>query len=85
MIYLMIVSLKETLKAWSKWKRSWVILQSTMHPGKDNRSAVSRDNAHYPHVGLFKMYSRWIWGVFNIQNQSDRGHKLMLFMLQNKD
>ena len=31
------------------------------------------------------MFSRWIWGIFNIQIQSDRGHKLMLFMFQNKD
>ena len=37
------------------------------------------------HIGLFKMFSRWIWGIFNIQIQSDRGHKLMLFMFQNKD
>ena len=36
-------------------------------------------------IGLFKMFSRWIWGVFSIQIQSDRGHKLMLFMFQNKD
>ena len=36
-------------------------------------------------IGLFKMFSRWIWGIFNIQIQSDRGHKLMLFMFQNKD
>ena len=36
-------------------------------------------------IGLFKMFSRWIWGIFNIQIQSDRGHKLMLFMVQNKD
>ena len=36
-------------------------------------------------VGLFKMFSRWIWGIFNIQIQNDRGHKLMLFMFQNKD
>ena len=35
--------------------------------------------------GLFKMFSRWISGIFNIQIQSDRGHKLMLFMFQNKD
>ena len=27
----------------------------------------------------------WICGIFNIQIQSDRGHKLMLFMFQNKD
>ena len=31
------------------------------------------------------MFSRWIWGIFNIQIQSDRGQKLMLFMFQNKD
>ena len=31
------------------------------------------------------MFSRWIWGIFNIQIQSDRGYKLMLFMFQNKD
>ena len=31
------------------------------------------------------MFSRWIWGIFNIQIQSDRRHKLMLFMFQNKD
>ena len=31
------------------------------------------------------MFSRWIWNIFNIQIQSDRGHKLMLFMFQNKD
>ena len=31
------------------------------------------------------MFSRWIWGIFNIQIQSDRGHKLFLFMFQNKD
>ena len=36
-------------------------------------------------IGLFKMFSRWIWGIFNIQIQSHRGHKLMLFMVQNKD
>ena len=36
-------------------------------------------------IGLFKMFSRWIWGIFNIQIQSDRGHKSMLFMFQNKD
>ena len=36
-------------------------------------------------IGLFKMFSRWIWGIFNIQIQSDRGHKLTLFMFQNKD
>ena len=36
-------------------------------------------------IGLSKMFSRWIWGIFNIQIQSDRGHKLMLFMFQNKD
>ena len=38
---------------------------------------------HY--IGLFKMFSRWIWGIFNIQIQSDKRHKLMLFMFQNKD
>ena len=38
-----------------------------------------------PGIGLFKMFSRWIWGIFNIQIQSDRGHKLILFMFQNKD
>ena len=37
------------------------------------------------YISLFKMFSRWIWGIFNIQIQSDRGHKLMLFMVQNKD
>ena len=37
------------------------------------------------YIGLFKMFSRWIWGIFNIQIQTDRGHKLMLFMFQNKD
>ena len=31
------------------------------------------------------MFSRWIWGIFNIQIQSDRGHKLMLFSFQNTD
>ena len=31
------------------------------------------------------MFSRWIWGIFNIQSQSDRGHKLMLFKVQNKN
>ena len=31
------------------------------------------------------MFSRCIWGIFNIQIQRDRGHKLMLFMFQNKD
>ena len=31
------------------------------------------------------MFSRWIWGIFNIQIQGDRGHKLMLLMFQNKD
>ena len=36
-------------------------------------------------IGLFKMFSGWIWGIFNIQIQSDRGNKLMLFMFQNKD
>ena len=29
-------------------------------------------------IGLFKMFSLWIWGIFNIQIQSDRGHNLML-------
>ena len=38
-----------------------------------------------PYIGLFKMFSRWIWGIFNIQIQSDRGHKLRLFVFQNKD
>ena len=38
-----------------------------------------------PLIGLFKMFSRWIWGIFNIQIQSDRGHKLMLLIFQNKD
>ena len=38
-----------------------------------------------PSIGLFKMFSHWIWGIFNIQIQSDRGHKLMLYMFQNKD
>ena len=38
-----------------------------------------------PAIGLFKMFLRWIWGIFNIQIQSDRGHKLMLFMFQNKN
>ena len=36
-------------------------------------------------IGLFKMLSRWIWSIFNIQIQSDRGHKLMLLMFQNND
>ena len=36
-------------------------------------------------IGLFIMFSRWIWGIFNIQIQSDRMHKLILFMVQNKD
>ena len=36
-------------------------------------------------IGLFKMFSRWIWCIFNIQIQSDRGHTLMLFMFPNKD
>ena len=36
-------------------------------------------------IGLCKMFSRWIWGIFNIQIQRDRGHKLMIFMVQNKD
>ena len=31
------------------------------------------------------MFSCWIWGIFNIQIQSARGHNLMLFMFQNKD
>ena len=31
------------------------------------------------------MFSHWIWGIFNIQIQSDRKHKLMLFVFQNKD
>ena len=35
-------------------------------------------------IGLFKMFSHWIWGIFNIHIQSDRGHKIMLFMFQNK-
>ena len=39
--------------------------------------------AHY--IGLFKMFSLWIWGIFNIPIQSDRGQKLKLFMFQNKD
>ena len=29
------------------------------------------------------MFSRWIWGIFNIQIQSDRGHKLMSFKQDN--
>ena len=36
-------------------------------------------------IGPFKMFSCWIWGIFNIQIQSNRGHKVMLFMVQNKD
>ena len=36
-------------------------------------------------IGLFKMFSRWICYIFNIQIRSDRGHKLMLFIFQNKD
>ena len=36
-------------------------------------------------IVFFKIFSRWIWGIFNIQIQSDRGHTLMLFMFQNKD
>ena len=36
-------------------------------------------------IGLCKMFSRWILGIFNIQIQSDRGHKLMLVMFQDKD
>ena len=31
------------------------------------------------------MFSGWIWGIFNIQIQRDKGHKLMLFIFQNKD
>ena len=31
------------------------------------------------------MFSSWICGIFNIQIQSDSGHKLMLFMFKNKD
>ena len=31
------------------------------------------------------MFSRWIWGIFNIHIQSDREHKSMLFMFHNKD
>ena len=31
------------------------------------------------------MFSRWILGISNIQIQHNRGHKLMLFMFQNKD
>ena len=31
------------------------------------------------------MFSRWIWFIYNIQIQGDRGHKLMLFMFQNKN
>ena len=36
-------------------------------------------------IGIFKMFLRWIWGIFNIQIQSNRGHRLMLFIVQNKD
>ena len=39
----------------------------------------------YVVIRLFKMFSRWIWGIFNIHIQSDSGHKLILFMFQNKD
>ena len=31
------------------------------------------------------MFSCWIWSIFNIQIQSDRRHKLMLLMFENKD
>ena len=38
----------------------------------------------YTSIGLFKMFLRWIWGIFNIQIQSDRGHKLMLLCFKIK-
>ena len=31
-------------------------------------------------IGLFKMFSRWIWGIFNIKIQSERGHKFVYLM-----
>ena len=36
-------------------------------------------------IGLFKMFSRWILHIFKVQIQSERGHKLIQFMFQNKD
>ena len=36
-------------------------------------------------IGLFKMFSHWIFYIFTAQIQSQKGHKLMKFMLQNKD
>ena len=32
------------------------------------------------HIGLFKMFSHRIWGIFNIQIQSERGHKFIRIM-----
>ena len=29
------------------------------------------------YIGLFKMFSRWILGIFNVQIQSERGNKFM--------
>ena len=42
-------------------------------------------SSYFSYIGLFKMFSRWIWGIFNNQIQSDKRHKLMLFIFQNKD
>ena len=36
-------------------------------------------------IGLFKMFSRCMWDIFNIQIQSDRRHKVILFMVLHKD
>ena len=66
-----------------------IIMESIfiLHPNifAHQHTELGHGNQEYAHIGLFKMFSRWIWGIFNIQIQSDRGHKLMLFMFQNKD
>ena len=31
-------------------------------------------------TGLFKMFSHWIFGTFNIKIQSERGHKFVYLM-----
>ena len=52
--------------------------------GFDSNNTLPQNICISSSIGLFKMFSRWIWGIFNIQIQSDRGHTLMLFMFQNK-
>ena len=31
-------------------------------------------------IGLFKKFLPWIWGIFNVQIQSERGRKFMKLM-----